>query len=100
MTRAMLRDVERCQQCGFEYREARAAEAARAIGDGAAGLAAILELGGPDLGARREPARWSPLEYACYVRDMLLVQRERPSRHCAMVTWWPPPTPMTRATTS
>jgi hypothetical protein len=73
----MLRDVERCEQCGFEYREARAAEADRAIGDGAAALAAILELGGSDLGARREPARWSPLEYACHVRDMLLVQRER-----------------------
>jgi DinB family protein len=27
--------------------------------------------------ARRRPETWSPLEYACHLRDMLLVQRER-----------------------
>ena len=27
--------------------------------------------------SRPEPATWSPLEYACHVRDVLIVQRER-----------------------
>ncbi|MGH3780766.1 MAG: DinB family protein [Pseudonocardiaceae bacterium] len=30
-----------------------------------------------DLRSRRESATWSPLEYGCHVRDVLLVQRER-----------------------
>src|SRR5258708_21536564 len=51
--------------------------AAAAIRAGAAHLAAILTGSRAGLPARREPARWSPLEYACHVRDMLLVQRER-----------------------
>jgi hypothetical protein len=69
--------VERCGQCGFEYDESAAAGAGRAILAGAAELAAILEDGAADLTSRREPGRWSPLEYACHVRDVLLVQRER-----------------------
>jgi hypothetical protein len=44
---------------------------------GAAELAAILAEGTADLAARAQPARWSPLEYACHVRDLLLVQSER-----------------------
>ena len=50
--------------------------AAAAIRSGAADLAAMLTAG-RDVRTRPEPARWSPLEYACHVRDMLLVQRER-----------------------
>ncbi len=73
----MLPAMERCDECGFEYDEAAAPEAAAVIRDGAAELAAILRLGQAGLGSRREPGRWSPLEYACHVRDMLLVQRER-----------------------
>jgi S-DNA-T family DNA segregation ATPase FtsK/SpoIIIE len=30
-----------------------------------------------DLTIRREPEEWSPLEYACHIRDVLLVQRDR-----------------------
>jgi hypothetical protein len=29
-----------------------------------------------DLTTRREPGEWSPLDYACHVRDVLLVQRD------------------------
>src|SRR6266851_781894 len=75
--RAMLPAMERCGECGFEYDEAAAPEAAAVIGDGAAGLAAILRRRQAGPGSRREPGRRSPLEYACHVRDMLLVQRER-----------------------
>ena len=30
-----------------------------------------------DLRTRRQPQTWSPLEYGCHLRDVLLVQRER-----------------------
>lgn len=36
----------------------------------------MLNAGG-DLTTRRQPEVWSPLEYGCHVRDVLLVQRER-----------------------
>jgi len=32
---------------------------------------------GTDQKARSEPGTWSPLEYGCHVRDVLLVQREQ-----------------------
>jgi len=73
----MLRDVERCEECGFEYDESSFPMAADRIRAGAVGLAAALTGSQADLRARRQPDRWSPLEYACHVRDMLLVQRER-----------------------
>jgi len=73
----MLPGVERCGECGFAYDLTAAPWAAGEIRAGAADLAAILADGTADLAARREPERWSPLEYACHVRDMLLVQRER-----------------------
>jgi hypothetical protein len=74
---AMLRDVQRCEECGFEYDESAFSVAAARIRAGSADLAAALTGRQADLRARRQPGRWSPLEYACHVRDMLLVQRER-----------------------
>jgi hypothetical protein len=66
----------RCETCGFAYDLDLADGAAERI------LAGVLELGDVvrslDEPARRpEPATWSPLEYLCHVRDVLLVQRER-----------------------
>jgi hypothetical protein len=69
--------VDRCADCGFEYDLTRATHAATAIVDGAAEIAAVLGDDGADLGRRRRPEAWSPLEYGCHVRDVLLVQRER-----------------------
>jgi hypothetical protein len=31
----------------------------------------------PSCGADRRPAVWSPLEYCCHLRDVLITQRER-----------------------
>jgi DinB superfamily len=73
----MLAGVERCEECGFEYEESSFPMAADGIRAGAAELTAALTGSQADARARREPGRWSPLEYACHVRDMLLVQRER-----------------------
>jgi hypothetical protein len=70
--------VERCGECGFEYDLGQTQDAGAAI------IAATRELRGllliestADLRARRRSEVWSPLEYACHVRDVLLVQRER-----------------------
>ncbi len=69
--------VDRCEECGFEYDLNEAEQAGAAIVDGVAQLAAVLQ-GSPDhLTRRPQPQTWSALEYACHVRDVLLVQRER-----------------------
>jgi hypothetical protein len=66
--------VERCQQCGFEY---DLTQAPRAILEGVAEFAVMLDSAAADLRTRRQPETWSPLEYGCHLRDVLLVQRER-----------------------
>ena len=66
-----------CDECGFEY-ELDSAEAVRLeIVESIAEIADIVGAGGPTLRPRRDPDIWSPLEYACHLRDVLLVQRER-----------------------
>ncbi|ORA07663.1 hypothetical protein BST14_26845 [Mycobacterium arosiense ATCC BAA-1401 = DSM 45069] len=55
----------------------RAAAAAGDIRAGAADVVALLCRNGFDVRRRPRPDVWSPLEYACHLRDVLLVQRER-----------------------
>lgn len=70
--------VERCEECGYAYDLAAAARAGDEIEVGVAELAELLTTTSPrTLAQRTEPQRWSPLEYACHVRDVLLTQRER-----------------------
>lgn len=70
--------MDRCQGCGFEYDLALAPRAGKAIVTATGALAAHLRRANPDeLRARPLPDVWSPLEYGCHVRDVLLVQRER-----------------------
>ncbi len=64
-----------CPECGFEYRPDEAGAAGAAIVAGAAEIAVLISAG--DVRTRRVPQTWSALEYACHVRDVLLVQRER-----------------------
>jgi hypothetical protein len=66
-----------CSECDFTYDVDKVPAASRAVRELAADIAAMLTGTGVDLRPRREPEVWSPLEYACHVRDMLLVQRER-----------------------
>src|SRR5204862_1729659 len=47
----------------------------RSIGEAFA--AALSRADGPALRRRPQPGVWSALEYACHVRDVLLVQRDR-----------------------
>lgn len=69
--------VDRCRECGFEYDLSEAWAAGPAIVDGTAELARALVSLGNDARRRRHDDVWSPLEYVCHVRDVLLVQRER-----------------------
>lgn len=67
--------MDRCAECGFAYDLDLAAAAAGSIVAAATDLASLLA--GANVERRRRPEVWSPLEYGCHVRDVLLVQRER-----------------------
>jgi DinB superfamily len=69
--------VFRCEECEFEYDLDKALGAGRAIVRDAEELGGLLRTMPRDLGSTRELGMWSPLEYGCHVRDVLLVQRER-----------------------
>jgi hypothetical protein len=68
--------MDRCTECGFEYALDRALAAPKEIEATAESIAAMVEQA-PDVRDRRDDGVWSPLEYACHLRDVLLVQRER-----------------------
>jgi hypothetical protein len=68
--------MDHCEGCGFSYDLDLAEEAGALIISGAAHLAATVE-SFADPALRPGPTTWSPHEYACHVRDVLLVQRER-----------------------
>ncbi len=66
-----------CAECGFTYGALPRQEIAPAMETYGRELAARLS-GPPErLTARRQFEEWSPLEYACHVRDVLLMQRDR-----------------------
>lgn len=69
--------MDHCDECGFTYDLAQAQSAGPAIVDGVGELVLVLNDQGADLTSRHKPDVWSPLEYGCHVRDVLLVQRER-----------------------
>jgi hypothetical protein len=65
-----------CSACGFVY-EAIAPRAVSNAVKAEVGTVPALLASSPTPEVRREAATWSPLEYACHLRDVLLVQRER-----------------------
>lgn len=69
--------MDRCDDCGFEYHEDAAPNVSSEIVAGARALVTLICEPGVDVRTRRSGEQWSPLEYACHVRDILLVQRER-----------------------
>jgi hypothetical protein len=69
--------VDTCQECTFSYGELPRHRLAATVGE--AGRAYVSRLT-PDnvvVHTRPSPGQWSPLEYACHVRDVLLMQRDR-----------------------
>jgi hypothetical protein len=67
-----------CAECGFVHDLTPDPALPAAVGEYAAAYARLLSAEAPTALRRRSaPHVWSPLEYACHVRDVLLVQRER-----------------------
>ncbi|MEV5839113.1 DinB family protein [Nocardia sp. NPDC052112] len=66
-----------CAECGFDYDPELVPEVSALTRVHAAEYAALLDGDIRVLRQRRAPEVWSPLEYACHVRDVLLAQRER-----------------------
>lgn len=67
-----------CDQCGFVYDNVPVDAVPRALRERAGQYARALGDAAPDdLRARPAPGVWSALEYACHVRDVLEVQRQR-----------------------
>jgi hypothetical protein len=68
--------MEKCADCGFTY-VTTAESTGIAIVEGATTIGRLVTDRGSKVTLRPQAATWSPLEYACHVRDVLLVQRER-----------------------
>ena len=64
-----------CPECGFDARAFTVADLAPTVEANAEGWVRVLAGAGVD--QRPEPAVWSPLEYACHVRDVHRVFAER-----------------------
>jgi len=70
--------MDACRQCGFVYEDLPLTAIPGAIGDFASTYREAFA--GSDrltVTRRIDPATWSALEYACHVRDVFLVQRDR-----------------------
>src|ERR1700751_3252344 len=73
----MALGTDQCADCGFVYNLDQPGTVGRDLREPVAEVVALLRAGEVDLRSRRRPGVWSPLEYGCHLRDMLLVQRER-----------------------
>lgn len=73
-----------CAECGFDYDSVPADAIGAALRSNARSLADELSAG--ELRVRPEPDVWSPLEYACHVRDVLQVQLGRVARGLSVET--------------
>lgn len=68
----------RCEECGFDYGDARRDGIASRIRAFGSRYEELLAGHSADrLRTRPSPDVWSPLEYACHVRDVFLAQRSR-----------------------
>jgi S-DNA-T family DNA segregation ATPase FtsK/SpoIIIE len=70
-----------CATCGFDYDSLALSEIPATLRAFPGRFHALLApVSDPAAARRPAPAVWSPLEYACHVRDVLLVQRDRTVR--------------------
>jgi len=76
--------MTRCDHCGFEYDSVPTDEIGTTLRSNADALVDALSTG--DLRARPQPDVWSPLEYACHVRDVMQIQVGRVARGLAEET--------------
>lgn len=66
-----------CAECGFEYDLTSAIQVSVLAPQCAIEYAELLSAAPEVLRRRVAPQLWTPLEYACHIRDVMLVQRER-----------------------
>jgi S-DNA-T family DNA segregation ATPase FtsK/SpoIIIE len=66
-----------CAECGFTYGAAPRQELAGRLRRAAEAYGVRLSTDAVTLRRRSAPDQWSPLEYSCHVRDVLLMQRDR-----------------------
>jgi S-DNA-T family DNA segregation ATPase FtsK/SpoIIIE len=73
--------VTHCDECGFDYHTVPAEQIGSALRSDAQTL--VDALSGGDVRSRPAPEVWSPLEYACHVRDVMQIQVGRVARGLA-----------------
>ncbi|GAA1244291.1 maleylpyruvate isomerase N-terminal domain-containing protein [Kitasatospora nipponensis] len=66
-----------CPDCGFDTPNVPHTEVAALVRANAASWAALLAGDEDELRRRPGPATWSPLEYACHVRDVFRIFEQR-----------------------
>jgi hypothetical protein len=69
--------MERCDECGFEYDELPESQIAGALRRMPSQYGTILAIDPARLRAHPIAGTWSALEYACHIRDIFVIQRER-----------------------
>src|SRR5262245_46190858 len=67
---------EACPECGFDARSVPRESVGQLLRDNAAAWPAALAAT-PDARTRPAPDKWSPLEYACHVRDVFRLYDQR-----------------------
>src|SRR5688500_5285629 len=66
-----------CDECGFDFASVPETAIGQALRDAGDGF--VTAVGGAE-GERPAPEVWSPLEYACHVRDVAQIQIGRVAR--------------------
>jgi DinB superfamily len=69
--------MERCEGCGFAWDEVAVGEIPGRLEAGTGRIGTLLAHAGDAARERPTPGRWSALEYAGHVRDVLLMLRDR-----------------------
>jgi hypothetical protein len=69
--------MDACAECGFTYGVLSRRDVLHQLQSCGDSFVSRLAAPSRDLTVRRRPDVWSPLEYCCHVRDILLVQRDR-----------------------
>src|SRR6266851_3804520 len=76
-----------CEECGYDYEALSRGEILAVVPDMAAQNRNLLgSVPAERLRAHTRSGSWSPLEYGCHVRDVLIVQRDRVLRAQAQQT--------------
>ena len=72
--------MDHCDECGFTYADHETGDIAgelRALAEQYESVLTGATADAARIGSRPGPGVWSPVEYGCHVRDVLLAQRER-----------------------